>query len=90
MDADGGYQIGADTKAKYTNEKAPIALVGTLLPWLLIKMALLITVILFPCPIFPAWYQIHFCRSNRGKALQEFNPNDSVCPSVILLMKLIA
>ncbi|MEI6690379.1 MAG: glycine-rich domain-containing protein, partial [bacterium] len=29
MDADGGYSIGGETKPEYTNEKAPIALVGT-------------------------------------------------------------
>ena len=29
MDADGGFHIGYDTKPTYTNEKAPIALVGS-------------------------------------------------------------
>jgi hypothetical protein len=83
MDADGGVSVGIDTKMRYENEKAPVALVGTA-PALVTSqngpIAIGDAIGLSSFPGFGA--KAITAGSVAGKALETFNSTDTSCQAV--------
>lgn len=83
MDADGGFHIGYGTKSQYTDEKAPIALAGTV-PTLVTSQNGFISIgdpiSLSSLPGFGA--KATTAGTIVGKALETFNPANTSCQAV--------